>query len=105
MTAPATETTKMVAPQPEKKVKLHILRDISDPRSTEKMNPPMLMAGSIVELPLKLAKEVLSRKYPGKYEFSGQRESIEKLGVVRVAEIYRAPQPKAKTIEEELEQA
>lgn len=86
--------TKMVAPQPEKKVKLKILRTVVDPRGTDKVNPTMLAAGSIVELPVKVAKELLNRKYPGMYEFSGERESTAhdaKKGVIRVAERYVEP--------------
>lgn len=101
MTTPNTDTTKLVNPpkdqtklvQPERKVKLKILRDTVDPRSKDNINPPILVAGSIVDVDVKTAKELLNKKYPGFYEFSGERPTVEKKGVIRVAERYVEPLP------------
>lgn len=91
--------TKLVAPDTTSPIKLRILRDVADPRSTDSNNPTVLLMGTIVELPYKEAKELLSRKYAGMYTFSGERPGTEPKGVIRVAEKYVEP------VAEELETA
>lgn len=86
-----TPETKLV--KPSKKIKIKILRDVADPRSASKESPEMLAAGSVIEVDVITAKTLLNRKYPGMYEFSGERESIEKKGVIRMAERYVEPEP------------
>ena len=84
--------TKMV--KPDKKVKVKILRDVADPTfktSKDEPHAPILAAGTVVELPVSEAKILLNRKYRGVYEFSGQREAVEKVGTIRVAEVYKEP--------------
>lgn len=78
--------TKMVAP--EKKVKLKILRDCAKPGSD--INTPEIMKeGTIVELPVKEAKDLLSRKVTGTYAFSGQRADDNTRHMIAWAEVYR----------------
>lgn len=98
--APPGNNTKLVAPQPKKKIKLRMLRDAANPFSADKTNPEMFIAGSIVEVDVDIAKELLSRKYPGNYAFSGQRDSIERLAVIKVAERYVEPEPKLDDLEQ-----
>lgn len=90
---PPSGGVQMVNPPTERKVKIRMLRDVADPRSKDKVNPNMLAMGSIIEVDVKTAKELLNRKYPGFYEFSGERPTVEKKGVIRVAERYVEPLP------------
>lgn len=86
--------TKMVAPQPETKVKLRILREVMDPRDKDGIKngtAPLLMPGQVEEFPVDVAKELVSRKVKGMYDFSGERAETEKTKPIRFAEEFKEP--------------
>lgn len=80
--------TKMI--QPVKTVKVKILRDVA---VNEDGGPRILKEGSVEELPIEVARDLVNRKYNGVYAFSGERSAVEKVSTLRVAEKYVEPTP------------
>ena len=78
------EKTQMV--QPEKTIKVKILRDVLDP---VKGDNTVLPAGRVVELPESHAKALLNRRSRGMYNFSGERNGNEKVEMLKYAEAHR----------------
>lgn len=63
--------TKMVAPQPEEKIKLQVLHRVE-------LDKKLLNVGDTLEVSREEAKTLLTMSVEGQYDFSGERTGIQK---------------------------